>query len=289
MMDAAAVRIGLGQNDPVARHLVDGPDVLVVAAGDFHMLADSSEQVALTQPALAPGAEVVFEVQLMLAPIFVIILVEIAHVAVAPASVVRIEVALAPAGIARTRIAGPAILVLAPRRLRPVIARTGGALVAPIVVAAIAAGSEELVGFGSFTIVTGHRAIAALSVAIPFAFTIPAPLTVALQFAAPPWIVIAFAKAAAFIHAARFVPVASVLASIAIVIAIPVAPKSPIIISVSIAAAPAALALGALLVLAAAPLGIFVAEPGGDLIARSVPEAAVVLPPALARVIALRE
>src|SRR6185437_5440243 len=95
--------------------------------------------------------------------------------------------------------------------------------------------------------------------------------------------------AAAFIHAARFVPVASVLASIAIVIAIPVAPKSPIIISVSIAAAPAALALGALLVLAAAPLGIFVAEPGGDLIARSVPEAAVVLPPALARVIALRE
>src|SRR5947208_14729183 len=58
MVDAAALRIRLGQNDPVAGDAIDGTDMLIVAADDFHLLADLVEQSALLLSALAPAAEV---------------------------------------------------------------------------------------------------------------------------------------------------------------------------------------------------------------------------------------
>ena len=59
MVDAAAFRIRLGQDDPVAGDLVDRADMLVVVADDFHMLADLAEQAALLRRAVAPAREVV--------------------------------------------------------------------------------------------------------------------------------------------------------------------------------------------------------------------------------------
>ena len=63
--------------------------MLVVVADDFHMLADLAEQAALLLPPFAPAAEVALEARLVLAAIVVIVAVELAHVAVAPAAVVR--------------------------------------------------------------------------------------------------------------------------------------------------------------------------------------------------------
>src|SRR4051812_585090 len=90
MMSAPAFWIRLGQDDPVAGDLVDRPDMLVVAADDFHMFPDLAEKSALLLPPVAPAAEVVLEARLVLAAIVVIVAVELAHVAVAPAAVVRI-------------------------------------------------------------------------------------------------------------------------------------------------------------------------------------------------------
>ena len=86
MMRAAAVRVGLGQDDAVAGDLVDGADMLLVVADDFHMLADLAEQAALLHAAFAPAAEVVFEARLVLAAIVVIVAVELVDLAPAPAS-----------------------------------------------------------------------------------------------------------------------------------------------------------------------------------------------------------
>src|SRR5215217_7173002 len=44
VMRAAAFRVGLGEDDAVAADLVDGADMLVVVADDFHMFADAAEQ-----------------------------------------------------------------------------------------------------------------------------------------------------------------------------------------------------------------------------------------------------
>src|SRR5574338_738374 len=76
MMNAAALRVRLGEDQPVAGGAVDGPDMLAVVADHFHMLADLAEDAALLLPALAPPAELAFEPSLVLAPIFVIVAVE---------------------------------------------------------------------------------------------------------------------------------------------------------------------------------------------------------------------
>ena len=47
VVDTAAFRIRLGQDDAIACNLVDGPDMLVVIADHFHMLADLAEQAPL--------------------------------------------------------------------------------------------------------------------------------------------------------------------------------------------------------------------------------------------------
>ena len=81
MMDAAGFRIRLGQDDPVADGAVDGADMLIVIADDLHMLADLPEQAALLLPALAPVAEIILEARLVLAPIVLIVAVELVHAA----------------------------------------------------------------------------------------------------------------------------------------------------------------------------------------------------------------
>ena len=75
MMHAAASG-SLGQDDAVAGDPVDRADMLVVAADDFHMLADLAEHPALRLPPFAPAAEIVLEVRLLLAAIIVIVAIE---------------------------------------------------------------------------------------------------------------------------------------------------------------------------------------------------------------------
>src|SRR5687767_2335984 len=75
VVDAAGVRVRLGENQPVAGHAVDRSDMLSVVPDDFHMLADLAEHLALALTALAPAAEVVLELRLMLAAVLVIIAV----------------------------------------------------------------------------------------------------------------------------------------------------------------------------------------------------------------------
>ena len=121
--DAAAVGVGLGQDDAVAGDLVDRADMLVVVADDFHMLADLAEQAALLLAAFAPAAEVAFETRLVLAAVVVIVAVELVDVALAPAVVVRVLVARP------VRAVGvPARLVLRYRR-GPTASRSLGVIV----------------------------------------------------------------------------------------------------------------------------------------------------------------
>src|SRR5437764_3886536 len=94
--------------------------MLVVAADDFHMLADLVEQAALLHPPLAPAGEIALEPRLVLAAILVIVAIEIAHVPLPPRIIVRVVVA--------------ALLALAP------------AAAALILLPTEAAGGEELVG-----------------------------------------------------------------------------------------------------------------------------------------------
>src|SRR6185503_2676434 len=182
MMRSAAFRIRLGQDDPVPGDLVDGADMLAVASDHGHMLADLTEKPALVLPLLAPASEVVLELRLMLAAEVVIVAVELAHVAVAPARIMRVEVAILPG---RTGEAGAAIIVARPRAFRAVGLAAEAAEAA--LAALMAAGGEELPGFMiAAAIVAGHRAIAA-------AFAVAA----SREIAAPPLIIVALARSAA--------------------------------------------------------------------------------------------
>src|SRR6185369_11150805 len=106
--------------------------MLVVIPDDFHVPTDLSEQSAFLLPAFAPSAEVAFELRLMLPAIVVIVVVEFAHVAVAPAAIVRVRVALVTGAVRQVRragSAGAAIFVAAPGGVAPfavavVIAKT---------------------------------------------------------------------------------------------------------------------------------------------------------------------
>src|SRR5437764_14876089 len=86
--------------------------MLVVAADDFHMLADLVEQAALLHPPLAPAGEIAFEPRLVLAAILVIVAVELAHVPLPPRMVVRVVLAKAFAAFG---------LAFAPAAAAPVI------------------------------------------------------------------------------------------------------------------------------------------------------------------------
>src|SRR4029077_20557751 len=112
MMDPAAFGVGLGQDDAVAGDLVDGADMFVVAADNFHMFADGAEQAALLLPLFAPAAELAFEARLVLAAVVVIVAVKLAKVSVAPAAIVRVETAfaVAKAALAAVKAAGGEIL-----------------------------------------------------------------------------------------------------------------------------------------------------------------------------------
>src|SRR6185295_6528433 len=91
MMSAAAFRIGFGEDDAVGNRTVDCADMLVVTADDLHLLANLVEQPALLLATAAPLREVVIEARLVLAPIVVIIAVELVDLTPAPRMIVRIH------------------------------------------------------------------------------------------------------------------------------------------------------------------------------------------------------
>ena len=66
--------------------------MLVVAADDFHMLADAGQQLALRLALFAPAAEIALEVRLLLAAIIVIVAVEVVHLPTAPIRIVAVVV-----------------------------------------------------------------------------------------------------------------------------------------------------------------------------------------------------
>src|SRR4051812_26596449 len=154
MVDAAAVGVGPGEDDAVARGAVDGTDMLVVVADDFHMLANSAEHPALLAAACAPVREIVFEPRLVLAVVILVIAVEFVDLAPAPVMVVRIHcraarltlsnaargiIAFAPAVIARHRPVAAATIVrlaVAPGAFAPAV--TAAHFAVAIVASAIA-------------------------------------------------------------------------------------------------------------------------------------------------------
>src|SRR5690242_20192719 len=172
MVHAAAFRIGLGEDDPVASGSVDRANMFIVTADDLHMLADLAEQPALLLAALAPAAEVVFELRLPFGAIGVIVAVEVAEMTVAPGPVMGVFVARAIGPVAGPGAAGAAIFV----------ARPGA--IGPGVRAAVVAGQRAIVP-------------AALAEPVMVAETVRFAVAAAPQLAPPAAVVIAFARAAA--------------------------------------------------------------------------------------------
>src|SRR3954467_754890 len=155
MMGITAFRIGLGEDDPVARDLVHGADMLIVIADHFHMLADAAEHAALLLPPLAPAAKVAFEPRPVLGTIVVIVAVKLGHVPLPPRIIMRVLVARAVRPVGRAGPAGAAIFVAAPGAL--------GAVEVAIVAAEAAFAAA---------VIARHRAIAAAALAIPVAVAI---------------------------------------------------------------------------------------------------------------------
>src|SRR5437868_2519708 len=122
VVDTAALRIGPGEDDAVAGDLVDRADMLVVVADYIHMLADLAEQAALGLAALAPAAEVAFELRLTFATVIVIVAVELAQLPVAPRSVMGVVLTRTVGPVARGGPAG-APIIFARRRLVEAAAR----------------------------------------------------------------------------------------------------------------------------------------------------------------------
>src|SRR5438128_5351114 len=158
MMNAAALRIGFGEDDPIPGDAVDGPDMLVIVADDLHMLADLSQQTALLLPPLAPAAEVTLEPRLVLPAVFIIVAVQIAHVPLSPAMVVRVIFA---AAIGRSGEAAATEFVAA-RGFALAPATTTLDVLAPE-----AAGGEELLGAAA--VIARHRPVAAFALAVEIA------------------------------------------------------------------------------------------------------------------------
>jgi hypothetical protein len=153
--------------------------MLVVVTDDFHLLANLAEQSALLLPPLAPAAEIALELRLMFAAIVIIIAIELAHLALAPTAIMRVEVALVPRAVGPVRGASPAgaaIFVAAPRRPGPVALAV--IVAEPALAAADAAGGEELLGLVATAVIAGQRAIIATAVAealpVPFAALVAA-------------------------------------------------------------------------------------------------------------------
>src|SRR5579884_2717125 len=205
MMHSTAFRIGLGEDDPVAGDLVDGPDMFVVVADNFHVLADLAEHPALLLAALAPAGEVVLEPRLVLTPVVIIVAVELAHVPLAPRVIVRILVSRAIGPVRGACSAGAAIGIAAPLAIRAV----AFVPVLPLVIAkaalaaAAAARCEELLRLviAAPSVVAGHPAVAAVLLApaavaiLEAALTIaPVAVAVAAELTPPRRIVIARAR-----------------------------------------------------------------------------------------------
>jgi len=194
---------------------------------------------------------------------------------------------------------GLVVRILMARAVRPV-RRAGTARAAIGITGPLAVGTLTIpAAFRAAPVIAGHGAIAAVAIRIPEAvLAVPAleaavtlaPVAVAAtEFVTPGGIVIAFAgriaaplaalpaavvKAAVIVAAAH--PGAAMAVAVAglLMVAVPVAPVAAVIVAV--AAAPAALALFPHAVFAPTAFGILIPEPGGDLVAGALEEAALV-------------
>ncbi len=90
MVHAARILIGLRQDDAVAAQLVDGADMLAVAADHFHMFTDLLNRLPLFGAARAPGAEFIVEAVTMLPLIFGIVAVQFLDPLLAPGIIVGV-------------------------------------------------------------------------------------------------------------------------------------------------------------------------------------------------------
>src|SRR5437870_9518061 len=93
MMMPARGRIGLGQDNPIAAHLIDGAEVGAIRSNHLHMLIDPAQRLALIAALCAPAAEFLFKRRLMLATVFVIIAVERVDLAAAPLMIIGVGTA----------------------------------------------------------------------------------------------------------------------------------------------------------------------------------------------------
>ena len=252
MVPAARVLIVLGQDDAVAADLVDGADMRAVRTDHFHMLGDAAHMLALGLALLPPAAELLLELRLMLAAIFVIVAVELVDPLLAPLAVMPVvQVASARRTFEAAFIAG-AITVARPivgrsadrRRDRMRRVRAGAADVDPVEPLAVV-GAAEAAGAGRIA-----AGIVAPAVGRGTAGGAVAAGRVGIGGEA----------AAAFPAALVAEPAGVVIAAIAV-----------------IAAAGGALALPAALVGLAPARRVVVAEPGPDFIAGAVEETAIVV------------
>lgn len=131
-MNATGALAALRQDNAIALNLVDLSERLTVAADDVHMLAHLADQLPLGLTLSPPAGEVVVELRLMLAAIFVIVAVELVDLALPPFLVVR--VAEMPASRRADRRSGtnapvgfvPALIVI-----ERSAARSAGAAIVP--------------------------------------------------------------------------------------------------------------------------------------------------------------
>jgi hypothetical protein len=77
--------------------------MLAVVADDIHMLAHLAQHLALLLPGLAPAAEIILELRLTFAMIFVIVAVEFLELTLAPLIIVWVVVLRAVARSPRPR------------------------------------------------------------------------------------------------------------------------------------------------------------------------------------------
>ena len=90
MVHTTRVLIVFRQNDAVAAQLVDGADMLAVAAYDIHMLAHLLDRASLLAATRAPAAEFIVEALAMLLLIFRIVAVQLVYALLTPSIIVGV-------------------------------------------------------------------------------------------------------------------------------------------------------------------------------------------------------
>src|SRR3569833_1872688 len=87
MVMPGGILIVLGQADLIAADMIDGADMQAVRLDHLLMILHLAQQNTLALALFAPRAEFAVEPVLMLAAIFVIVAIEVAHLAIAPRTI----------------------------------------------------------------------------------------------------------------------------------------------------------------------------------------------------------